>query len=70
MSKIGPKFKGDAGKVIGYIKSNDPDSIASKLESDGEIIIADKSVVIDDLRILKEVQGESGQKVDVFHSKD
>ena len=70
MSKIGPKFKGDAGKVIGYIKSNDPDSIASKLESEGEIIIADKPIVIDDLRIEKEVQGESGQKVDVFHSKD
>ena len=67
MGKIGPKFKKDAGKVIAYINSNNLDEIIEKLESDGEIIIEDKSLVLEDLRVKKEVQGASGQKVDVFN---
>lgn len=70
MSQIGPKFKSDAGKVIGYIKSNNPNDIAKKLEKDGEIIIADKPITVEDLKMTKEVQGATGQKVDVFQSEE
>ena len=70
MSQIGPKFKSDAGKVIGYIKSNKPNDIAKKLEKDGEIIIADKPITVEDLKMTKEVQGATGQKVDVFQSEE
>ena len=40
MAKIGPTFKANAGQVIGYIKSTDPEEIAAKLAEDGEIAIA------------------------------
>jgi valyl-tRNA synthetase len=70
MSKIGPKFKQDAGKVVAYINSNNLEDITQKINDDGKIIIADKPVIADDLKVEKEVQGASGQKVDVFQSKD
>lgn len=69
MSKIGPTFKKDAGQVIGFIKSTDPEEIASKLAADGEIAIAGGVITEDFLNIKKEVVGASGKKVDVLQSE-
>ncbi|MCQ2973076.1 MAG: class I tRNA ligase family protein, partial [archaeon] len=69
MSKIGPTFKKDAGKVIGYIKSTSPEEIATKLAEDGEIAIADGIITEDFLNIQKEIVGASGKKVDVLQSE-
>ena len=70
MSKIGPEFKKDAGAVIGYIKSHDADEIAQQLAQDGEIIIADKAVTEDHLKMTKEIVGASGKKVDILQSEE
>ena len=70
MSKIGPEFKKDAGQVIGYIKSHDADEIAQQLAQDGEIIIADKAVTEDHLKMTKEIVGASGKKVDILQSEE
>lgn len=70
MGKIGPKFKKDAGKVIGYIKSNDLNELVENLKENGEIIIEDKPLLLEDLKIKKEVQGASGQKIDVFNLEE
>ena len=40
------------------------------MEKDGEIIIADKPITVEDLKMTKEVQGATGQKVDVFQSEE
>ena len=39
MSQIGPMFKKDAGKIIGYLKSRDIEEIADELENSGELAI-------------------------------
>ena len=70
MSKIGPEFKKDAGKIIGYLKSTSPDEISSKLEADGEIDIDGLVINEDHLNMKKEVLGASGEKVDIFHSDE
>lgn len=70
MSRIGPEFKSDAGKVIGFIKSTSPDEIARLLSENNEIAIGD--IVIDEsyLKLNKEVVGSSGRKVDILQSEE
>ena len=63
MSQIGPKYKGDAGKIIGYLKSTDIEEIASVLEESQELTIGDIVVPEDMLNIKKEIVGASGKKV-------
>ena len=70
MSQIGPKFKGDAGKIIGYLKSTDIDEIGSVLEENHELTIGDISVPEDMLNIKKEIVGASGKKVDILQSEN
>lgn len=70
MAKIGPIFKGEAGKVIGFIKSTSPDEIAKQLEDNGGIAIADGVITEEHLKMKKEVVGASGKKVDVLQSED
>jgi valyl-tRNA synthetase len=70
MSKIGPTFKGDAGKIIGYLKSTDIDEIGSALEENGELAIGDIVVPVDMLNVKKEIVGASGKKVDILQSEN
>lgn len=70
MSQIGPTFKGDAGKIIGYLKSTDIDEIASVLDDSQEIVVEDIVVPADMLNIKKEIVGASGKKVDILQSEN
>lgn len=69
MSKIGPEFKKDAGKIIAYLKSTSPDEIAGILDENGEIDIDGLIINENHLNMKKEVLGASGEKVDIFHSE-
>ena len=68
MSQIGPKFKGDAGKIIGYLKSTPLDEISDVLNDNHRLTIGD--IIVDEsmLNIKKEIVGASGKKVDVLQS--
>ncbi|MDO5823422.1 valine--tRNA ligase [Methanobrevibacter sp.] len=68
MSQIGPKFKGDAGKIIGYLKSNSIDEIAAVLDESHELSIGEIVVPESMLNIKREVVGASGKKVDILQS--
>ena len=70
MSQIGPKFKGDAGKIIGYLKSTPMDEIDSILAENHELTIGDLVVSEDMLNIKKEIVGASGKKVDILQSEN
>ena len=70
MSQIGPKFKGDAGKIIGYLKSTPLDEIDSVLSANHELAIGDLVVSEDMLNIKKEIVGASGKKVDILQSEN
>lgn len=70
MSQIGPKYKGDAGKISGYLKSTDIEEIASVLEESQELTIGDIVVPEDMLNIKKEIVGASGKKVDILQSEN
>ena len=70
MSQIGPKFKGDAGKIIGYLKSTPIDEIGSVLDESHELTIGDIVVPEDMLNIKKEIVGASGKKVDILQSEN
>jgi len=70
MSQVGPKYKGDAGKIIGYLKSTDIDEIGNALEENHELAIGDIVVPEDMLNIKKEIVGASGKKVDILQSEN
>ena len=70
MDKIGPQFKGEAGKIIKYLNSTDPQKIANLLETDGEIAIDDNIITEEHLNMKKEVLGKSGKKVDLVQADD
>lgn len=70
MSQIGPMFKKDAGKIIGYLKSRDIEEIADELENSGELAIGEITVGKDLLNISKEIVGASGKKVDILQSEN
>ena len=70
MSQIGPTFKKDAGKIIGYLKSTDIDEIGSILEENNELTIGEIVVPGDMLNIKKEIVGASGKKVDILQSEN
>ena len=69
MSQIGPTFKGDAGKIIGYLKSTDINEIGSVLDENHELTIGEIVVPEDMLNIKKEIVGASGKKVDILQSE-
>ena len=69
MSKIGPEFRKDAGKIIGYINSHSADEIAKELEESGNLTIDDLEVSSDYLNLKTEVVGSTGEKVDIFQSE-
>ena len=70
MSQIGPTFKKDAGKIIGYLKSTDIDEIGSILEENHELTVGEIVVPEDMLNIKKEIVGASGKKVDILQSEN
>ena len=70
MSQIGPKFKGDAGKIIGYLKSTDIDEIGAALEKNNELTIGEIVVPEGMLNVKKEIVGASGKKVDILQSEN
>ena len=70
MSQIGPTFKKDAGKIIGYLKSTDIEEIGSVLEENHELAIGEIVVPEDMLNIKKEIVGASGKKVDILQSEN
>lgn len=70
MSKIGPTFRKDAGKIIGYIKSHTAEEIAKELEENSKLTIDDLEVSEDFLNLKTEVVGSTGEKVDIFQSED
>ena len=70
MSQIGPTFKGDAGKIIGYLKSTDIDEIGAALEKNNELTIGEIVVPEGMLNVKKEIVGASGKKVDILQSEN
>lgn len=70
MSKVGPVFKSDAGKIVGYLKSAPIDEVAEKLASEGKLSIGDLEVDKDYFDFKTELVGASGEKVDIFQSED
>ncbi|WP_458454628.1 valine--tRNA ligase [Methanobrevibacter sp.] len=70
MSQIGPTFKGDAGKIIGYLKSTPIDEIGNVLDENHELTIGDIVVPENMLNIKKEIVGASGKKVDILQSEN
>ncbi|MDR1819255.1 MAG: valine--tRNA ligase [Methanobrevibacter sp.] len=70
MDKIGPEFKGDAKKIIQYLSSVTTDEIAKTLEDYGKIDIEGSVITYEHLNIEKELQGESGKKVDLLNLDD
>ena len=70
MAQIGPKFKGDAGKIAGYLNTADIEEIASALESASELDIDGLVVSEDLLNIKKDIVGASGKKVDIIQSEE
>ena len=69
MSQIGPKFKGDAGKIISYLKSTDINEIGSILDKNHELTIDNIIVPENMLNIKKDIVGASGKKVDILQSE-
>lgn len=70
MAKIGPKFKGDAGKIVGYLKSTPIEELESSIMENGEIAIGELVVEEDMLNIKKEIVGISGKKVDILQAEE
>ena len=70
MSQIGPTFKGDAGKIIGYLKSTDLSEISDVLSKNHELTIGEIVVPETMLNIKKEIVGASGKKVDILQSQN
>ena len=69
-STVRVTFKGDAGKIIGYLKSTPIDEIGSVLQENHELTIGDIVVPEDMLNIKKEIVGASGKKVDILQSEN
>lgn len=70
MAKIGPKFKKDTGKIIGYLNSTDIKEIANQLNENNQLDIDGLVVSSDLLNIKTEVIGISGKKVDILQSEE
>ncbi|WP_409199644.1 valine--tRNA ligase [Methanobrevibacter sp. DSM 116169] len=70
MSKIGPEFKNDAGKIIKYLNTTSLDEIANILDENNELAIDDLKITEDYLNIEKELVEASGKKVDIINSQD
>lgn len=67
MSKIGPEFKKNVGKIVQCIETTDPEEIAKILKENGEIDIEGNKINESCLNIEKELVGESGKKIDLLN---
>ena len=70
MSQIGPKFKGGAGKIIGYLKSTPMDEIDSILAENHELDIDGLVVSEDMLNIKKEIEDLVKLKDNILQSEN
>ncbi|MDR2831212.1 MAG: valine--tRNA ligase [Methanobrevibacter sp.] len=70
MDKIGPEFKGKSKKISQHLNSTPTDEIAKILDGDGEVDIEGNTITYNHLNIKKELQGESGEKVDLLNLDD
>lgn len=69
MGKIGPEFRGDAPKIVSYLKETDPNEIFNELNSSGEVLIGDIRLDKDYMEIETEIVGKTGEKVDILNSE-
>jgi len=67
MNKIGPTFRKDAPQILKFIESTDPQDIADKLESEGEIRVNDLKLTPEYIKTRKEITSITGEKVDIIH---
>jgi valyl-tRNA synthetase len=67
MNRIGPDFRKDAPQILKYIESTDPQEIAEKLESVGEISVNDLKLTPEYIKTRKEITSITGEKVDIIH---
>ncbi len=68
MDKIGPEFKGDVPKIVGYLNSKEPNEIAKEFaENDGKLNIEGNLITTDYVFMKKESQCKTGEKVDILH---
>ncbi len=70
MSKIGPKFKADAGKIAKYLTKEDIGELEAQLLEDKQIKFDDIIVDEEMLNIKKEIRGNSGKKVDIIQCEN
>ncbi|MDR3222237.1 MAG: valine--tRNA ligase [Methanobrevibacter sp.] len=70
MEKIGPEFKKEAKTIIQYLSSTTTEEIAKTLEDNGEINIEGNIITYNHINIEKELQEESGKKVDLLNLED
>ncbi|MFQ5888197.1 MAG: class I tRNA ligase family protein, partial [Candidatus Hydrothermarchaeales archaeon] len=66
-STIGPEFKGDAKRVVDFLKSCDKDQVVAELRTKGEVVIGDGQRLLS--RHIKKVKREvisEGRKVDIL----
>ncbi|MDR3292310.1 MAG: valine--tRNA ligase [Methanobrevibacter sp.] len=70
MEKIGPEFKKEAKIIIQYLSSTTTQEIAKTLEDNGKINIEGNIITYDHINIEKELQEESGKKVDLLNLDD
>ncbi|MDO5851483.1 MAG: valine--tRNA ligase [Methanobacteriaceae archaeon] len=69
MSKLGPKFKQDAKKVISYIQNTPIETIAKELEENNEVVIEENIIFNkEDINTTTELQSKTGKKVEILQT--
>ncbi|KZX11816.1 valine--tRNA ligase [Methanobrevibacter curvatus] len=70
MDKIGPEFKGEAGKILKYLNSISIEKIDNILSNNGKIDIEGNIITNEHLNMKKEVVGSSGKKVEILNPEN
>ena len=70
MSKVGPEFKQHAKDIISYIASNDPEEIAEKLETDGQVTVGEVAFTKEHVTTESELVSQTGEVVDILRTEE
>lgn len=70
MSKIGPKFKKDASKIVKYLSKENIENLETQLLENKQIKFDDIIVDEEMLDIKKDIVGNSGKKVDIIQCEN
>jgi valyl-tRNA synthetase len=70
MNKIGPDFRKDAPKIIKYLQTTDPQSIADEMDNKGVIFIDNLKLQSEYIKTRKEIISSTGEKVDIIYSDE